>query len=1051
MPHEHDPKTLARQTLIDYGHYPALSPRSEQLMLWACKEGPSEVVGAYLQCGMDPDIRDEWSRATPLIKAAEGDHPEMVRMLAEMGADLDARDRDGDTALHTAINWDNMDVFEALLEVGSPLDTVNNSGHSPLGSALEGRKDAVIDKLLEAGASCDPCGSKHNPPQFVAAENYPDILERLFEAGADPDAKRPRDGRTLLMVAAASDRRELAEAALAAGADVDVKNEHGATAWTLAAWNEHAQMADWLQEQGATATDTQHFDLLRGALDGDFSGMEAYLDDAGDPDLTTPEGVSLLESATYASRADIVERLLEAGARPHDDTGRSRALLHASYDDQAEVVRLLLDAGADVDTADDYEQTPLFQAVTYDSLEALDVLIEAGADLEVRKAFGESPLLYAVEWGKREIVDKLLAAGADVNGTNDNNESALHLAAKKHYTGVSESVYHELAEALLDAGADPMCVSYLGHTPVVHARFSKNDAATRIISDRLTIDRLAESRQRLGLGNSARGPQVYAALADSETAETLCEWIRRRERQVVLGLIEAGVVSRIEPEPNVDPLKEAADEGDAEIVAALCEAGAPLDIVSQYEYSPLFQAIVGGHLEVVDVLIEAGVDLDVRLSNRPPIVVAAGPHLPIVERLVEAGCEVDPLSAGSSPLISAAAKGSHELVDWLIARDVRLDTRDTKRRTALHHAVDEGYATIVEALCEAGADLEVESLDGLTPLVLAAKSGKAGIARILLETGADPSRADADGVSARDYAAGRKELAAVFSELVPAGDGGELPDITQPVDEADWPTLLDVAYLGDEPRLIDLCRQGADPYVANYRGDTALMVAIKRGTLQMIRALLEAGASVERTNDAGQNALSLALTKSHPPGLKELLEEFGAKMAMEAIEGQVGVMQGQSNFLDALGSGDLVSAARRLDEHAVDIHLLSDGRTPLGVALQRGDTEMVELLLQKGAHPGVPHYNRSPLFWALGAGEEAARLVYEALAGREANHSIARALIGVAVEDDAARVEQLLALGVDPNVRDLAGLSALHEADAARATSAARVLREAGATAGENA
>jgi uncharacterized protein len=1051
MTHEHDPKKLARQTLIDYGHYPDLSARSEQSMLWASKEGPSEVVGAYLQFGMDPDIRDDWSRATPLIKAAEGDHPDMVRMLAEMGADLNARDKDGDTALHTAINWDNMDVFEALLEVESPLDTVNNAGQSPLGSALEGRKDGVIDKLLEAGASCDPCGPEHNPPLFVAADNYPEALERLFEAGADPNAKRPRDGRTLLMVAAAGGRRELAEAVFAAGADVDVTNEHGATAWTLAAWKGHARVADWLEEQGATPTDTQHFDMLRSALDGEFSLLEAYLDDSGDPELTTPEGVSLLESAVYAARADIVELLLEAGARPFDDGGRSRALMHASYDNQAEVVRLLLDAGADVDTTDDFEQTPVFQAVTYDSLEALDVLIEAGADLEVRKAFGESPLLYAVEWGKREIIDKLLAAGADVNGTNDNNESALHLAAKKHYTGVSETIYHELTEALLDAGADPMCVSYLGHTPVVHARFSKNDAATRIISDHLTIDRLAETRQRLGLGNSARGPEVYEALANSETAETLCEWIRRRERQIVLGLIEAGVVSRIEPAPNVDPLKEAAEEGDAEIVAALCEAGAPCEIVSQYGYSPLFQAIVGGHLEVLDVLIEAGVDLDVRLDNRPPIVVAAGPHLAIVERLVEAGCEVDPLPAGSSPLILAAAKGCEELVDWLLARDVRLDTRDTRRRTALHHAVDEGYASIVETLCEAGADLEVESLDGLTPLVSAAKDGKAGIARILLEAGADPGRADADGVSARDYAAGRKELAAVFAELAPAGDGGALPEINQPVDEAAWPTLLEAAYLGDQPRLVELCSQGADPDALNYRGDSALMVAIKRGSVEMIRALLEAGASVERTNDADQSALSLALTKSHPPGLKELLEEHGAKMAMEAIEGQVGVMQGQSDFLNALGSGDLVSAARRLDEHAVDIHLLSDGRTPLGAALQRGDTEMVELLLQKGAHPGVPHYNRAPLTWALDAGEEAAQLVYEALVARDATHSIARALIGAAVDDDARRVERLLALGVDPDVRDSAGHCALDEATAIGADSAARVLREAGAEGTENA
>ena len=56
-----------------------------------------KAVQAYLTLGMPVDGRDDFNQGTPLIRAAEGGHPSVIRVLVRAGADLEARDTDDDT------------------------------------------------------------------------------------------------------------------------------------------------------------------------------------------------------------------------------------------------------------------------------------------------------------------------------------------------------------------------------------------------------------------------------------------------------------------------------------------------------------------------------------------------------------------------------------------------------------------------------------------------------------------------------------------------------------------------------------------------------------------------------------------------------------------------------------------------------------------------------------------------------------------------------------------------------------------------------------------
>ncbi|KAH8903555.1 ankyrin [Coniochaeta sp. PMI_546] len=114
---------------------------------------------------------------TPLHLA--DDSPSCTSLLLRRGADPDARDGFGRTALHWAMSGGNVNVVHLLLRAGTPVDVLDDDGATPL---------AVLVSRLESGAS---------------RAGHPDVVRMLLAAGANPDLRYPQDlsvkGRLLLM------------------------------------------------------------------------------------------------------------------------------------------------------------------------------------------------------------------------------------------------------------------------------------------------------------------------------------------------------------------------------------------------------------------------------------------------------------------------------------------------------------------------------------------------------------------------------------------------------------------------------------------------------------------------------------------------------------------------------------------------------------------------------------------------------------------------------------------------------------------------------------
>jgi uncharacterized protein len=155
----------------------------------AVRDGDVETIRALVQSGADVNAA-EGDGMTALHFAAERNQAEGARILVYAGARLDARTRIGDfTPLLVASRMGHADVMEVLLDAGANLHVRTSTGAmTPLHFAAQSGNPRAIRLLLEHGADIDARegGSGHTPLMVAAASHRPEAVRALLDAGANP-------------------------------------------------------------------------------------------------------------------------------------------------------------------------------------------------------------------------------------------------------------------------------------------------------------------------------------------------------------------------------------------------------------------------------------------------------------------------------------------------------------------------------------------------------------------------------------------------------------------------------------------------------------------------------------------------------------------------------------------------------------------------------------------------------------------------------------------------------------------------------------------------
>ena len=269
---------------------------------------------AHMDLPTAPPPRVNQAPPTPLGDAAErGDVAETARLLRS-GSDPDGPGPRGNRPLHYASYEGHLKIIELLLEHGAQPnpDARNDLGITPAhNAATRGHADA-LRALLRAGADANACDVDGASVLHLATDRR--CVEELLREGADPNARR-RDGRTPLHEACDRGDGWAVEALLGAGAEPNARESARGRAPLHAA-------ADWRCARALCAA-------------------------GADVEATDSEGMTPLQCAAAEGRAEVVSRLLEAGANAKARTqatvlsrGKTAADLAAAYGHH-EVARLL--------------------------------------------------------------------------------------------------------------------------------------------------------------------------------------------------------------------------------------------------------------------------------------------------------------------------------------------------------------------------------------------------------------------------------------------------------------------------------------------------------------------------------------------------------------------------------------------------------------------------------------------------------------------------------------------------------------------------------------
>ena len=490
-----------------------------------------------------PDGVAEAAEDVPLIEAVKQQDTARVRALLDQGADVDAPQADGATALHWAAYRDDLDTTNLLIGAGANVNAANELGAAPLWLAANNGSARMVERLLEAGADPNVALPEGETPIMTAARTgQVDAVRLLLAAGADLDVSEHPRGQTALMWAVAQGHHVIVEALLAHGADVAARskvrprlmhadgpeaayydrgvmwNRGGFTPLLFAARRGAIDSARLLLAAGADVNDTAPTGasaLVVAAHSGHGAFAALLLDEGADPNAAGA-GYNALHAAILRGDLTLVEHLLEHGADPNVRLAKGTPIRRASQD---WALRPSL-----------VSATPFWLAAYYREPQIMRGLVAAGADprlttLELWQSVFEraggvgppyvaggfaTPLMAAVrgasnrgrffntslrdpdgeERNALKTVTLSVELGADLHAADEKGDTALHSAASQNYTTV--------VRFLAEHGADLDVKNEAGRTPLALAIRAEATRARRGDPSRFTSGNTAEVLRELG-------------------------------------------------------------------------------------------------------------------------------------------------------------------------------------------------------------------------------------------------------------------------------------------------------------------------------------------------------------------------------------------------------------------------------------------------------------------------------------------------------------------------------------------------------------------------
>jgi ankyrin repeat protein len=693
------------------------------------------------------------------------------------GADIHQKTTKGNNLLYVAASRMQEDMFDWLLEVEVKdkkidLNTKNTMGATTLAEFVnEDGFATYIEKILKAGANPNITANDGMSPLIQAcADKKLDEVTILLEHGADINYAIPDTKTTAFLMGASQGSLAICEILVKNGADVNALDSQGKNALISAIYK------------------TTRF--MKKREKADHKALCLYLCEVGiDLDYVAPSGMTALWAASLNKEKEVVELMLEKGAKAdvwHEVglEGRLSAMHIWANSPEVEMIKKFHAAGGKLGVPDEMGNTvdaygfmnPLMRTTMLELNADVNSIMYAKAN-HPNEAKKRMPVMSNIINGgnkQAEVVKEMIARGAEVTFKDEDlqkYEPIMMAIASSAYDTVEDLIATKKIDldrtVKLGANSAPMTPLMLAVSGTVNSGFSA------FLEKKAQYEAIMKAKAE----NDKNG--VKSAIIDDEGMKAIEAELNGMKETAAKLKEERETIYRslINNGANVDAINE--DNHSAIFFANgkdyanwLINDGANIYLKDKDGNNPLVYAVLNNKKELIEVLKDkyiadnnetienifyqlsfASVDSHVQQSLLERGVISYVSNEIDMEKLKEKDSTFNVKNInyqnadGNSPLLVACANELPFLASLYIRLGADLNIKNANDETPLMHAIGTGNVQLVEFLIDKGADAEAKTKDGKTVLEFAEEiQNKEILEKVKIKLGHEVTEGSISGV-----------------------------------------------------------------------------------------------------------------------------------------------------------------------------------------------------------------------------------------------------------------------------------------------------------------
>ena len=687
------------------------------------------IIQCLIDRGIDINAKTSGdSGVTPLWLAAQDGKVEILKLLADRGADLNIPRTDtGMTPLHIAMSQGQQTVVQELIDRGADINTIDLDGRNAFHHWKMVEKDEVLfNKLLSQGVSTDVHNKHGGYPLHCAVHNDSLPMIELLTPHSDINQKSADNNQfTPLWFAARDGKLPIIKYLLDHGANVNLTPVIGVSPLQVAISQKHNLAVKELLQNGA------------------------------DVNVIDSSGNNILLLSLAMGDTDIINSLLEKGLSVNDKNSAGITPIHWAVSNNEEaMVRFLLAKNANINVPDNTGVYPLHTSVLqgFGSLaklitnyEPTDVNVKSSALHQI------TPLWLAAQNNDSELIQLLISRSADINAVREDTAMPpLHIAMQKKHLQVTKE--------LITMGAKVDLVDTSGLTSL-HWAVNLGDVSVAkiILAKNININARSNDGLTALYYSALQGMQDMVELLLANNADINIpnkSWyypihgaIHNGHLQVIKILFaNNGDINQVTLNTNITPLYYSVGYSGQTvslgIIDYLLNNGANANIPDNTGVYPWHFASFKGHLDVMKILISKIPAIDYKTSNTDKYtalwLASQQGHLEIVKWLISKQADVNAAreSDGRTALQAAIYNENLSVVQELVEHGAEVNKSNYKQFTPLYHAVETENLSIIKFLIKHNADINKACFSGDQPIHMAAFLSNILIMKILFDHGA---------------------------------------------------------------------------------------------------------------------------------------------------------------------------------------------------------------------------------------------------------------------------------------------------------------------------